>query len=108
MGVKKMRQVLPLVALFASSIPSLLAQSASGTILGSVKDPSGAGVANATVTIVNQSTGLPGEIPTESGGDFPAPDVPLPSYKVPAKAPGFQTTARGPITLEVYPHAPPD
>src|SRR5260370_5078345 len=96
-----MRQVLPLVALFASSIPSLLAQSASGTILGSVKDPSGAGVSNATVTIVNQSTGFRREIPTESAGDFEAPYVPLGSYKVMVKAPGFKTLERGPITLEV-------
>src|SRR6266550_3056451 len=39
-----MKQVLLLAALCASSVPSLLAQSASGTILGSVKDPSAAGV----------------------------------------------------------------
>src|SRR5258708_3518131 len=97
----KMKNTLLLLALFATSASSVLAQSASGTILGSVKDPSGAGVANATVTIVNQSTGLRGEIPTESGGDFAAPYVPLGSYKVTAKAPGFKTTERGPITLEV-------
>src|SRR5258708_6948440 len=97
----KMKNTLLLLALFATSASSVLAQSASGTILGSVKDPSGAGVANATVTIVNQSTGLRGEIPTESGGDFAAPYVPLGSYKVTAKAPGFKTPERGPITLEV-------
>src|SRR5437660_737866 len=96
-----MKHILLLAALCASSVPSLLAQSASGTILGSVKDPSGAGVANATVTIVNQSTGFRREIPADSGGDFEAPYVPLGSYKVTVRAPGFKTMERGPITLEV-------
>src|SRR5207248_3079415 len=98
---KKMKNVLLVSALFASSVSSVLAQSASGTILGSVKDPSGAGVSNATVTIVNQSTGFRCEVPADNSGDFEAPYVPLGSYKVTVKVPGCKTTERGPITLEV-------
>jgi len=41
-----------LVGLAAS--PALMAQSASGTILGSVHDASGASIPGATITIVNQ------------------------------------------------------
>ena len=92
-----------LLAVFAalSLVPSLQAQSASGTILGKVRDGSGASVSGATVTIINQQTGFRREIPTDSSGDFEAPYVPLGGYMVSVKSTGFKTVERRGLTLEV-------
>jgi len=77
------------------------AQSASGTILGSVRDSSGAAVSSATVTLINQQTGFRRESPTDRNGDFEAPYVPLGRYVVTVKSPGFKTVERSGLTLEV-------
>ena len=96
---------LPVLAtlLLSSLVCSRLleAQSASGTILGTVRDGSGAAVASASVTIVNQQTGFRREVPTAGNGDFDAPYVPLGSYVVTVKAAGFKTIERSGLTLEV-------
>src|SRR5215471_8369426 len=88
-----------LVGLAAS--PALMAQSASGTILGSVHDASGASIPGATITIVNQQTGFRREVPTDSNGDYEAPYVPLGDYVVSAKAKGFKSVDRGGVNLVV-------
>jgi len=88
-----------LVGLAAS--PALFAQSASGTILGSVHDASGASIPGAAVSIVNQQTGFRREVPTDSNGDYELPYVPLGDYVVSAKAKGFKTVDRSGVTLVV-------
>ena len=87
-----------IAALFSSN---LAAQSASGTILGSVRDASGAVVPGASVTIVNQQTGFRREVPTDTNGDYEAPYMPLGDYVVSVKAAGFKSVERSGITLEV-------
>ncbi len=81
--------------------PRLPAQLASGTILGSVSDATGASIPNATITITNQQTGFRREVPTDGNGTYEMPYVPLGSYVVSAKAPGFKTVERSGVTLEV-------
>src|SRR5260370_22909430 len=89
-------------AILALSIaPSLCAQSASGTILGSVGDASSASIAGATITIVNQQTGLRRETQTDSNGDYELPYIPLGDYVVSAKARGFKSVDRSGVTLQV-------
>ena len=93
------RFVMPILVLAAS--PTLFAQSASGTILGSVHDASGASIPNATITITNQQTGFRREAPVENNGDYEFPYVPLGDYVVSAKAKGFKTVDRSGLTLVV-------
>src|SRR5215471_9483251 len=81
--------------------PALMAQSASGTILGSVHDATGASIPAATVGIVNQQTGFRREVPTDSNGDYELPYVPLGDYVVSAKAKGFKSIDRSGVTLVV-------
>src|SRR5512143_764969 len=92
-----------LAALLLMTVFNQLArsQSASGTILGSVRDSSGAAVSSATVTVVNQQTGFRREVPTDRNGDFEVPYVPLGQYVVTVKSPGFKTIERSGLTLEV-------
>ncbi|HEX4230182.1 MAG TPA: carboxypeptidase regulatory-like domain-containing protein [Bryobacteraceae bacterium] len=69
----------------------LWSQAETGQISGTVVDPSGAVVANATVSVRNAATG--GERATASGtaGDFTVPNLQPGSYDVTATSPGFST-----------------
>ncbi|HKU24294.1 MAG TPA: carboxypeptidase-like regulatory domain-containing protein, partial [Candidatus Sulfotelmatobacter sp.] len=63
---------------------------ATGAITGTVQDPSGAFVANADVRITNQDTGvLERTLKTGPDGSFTAQLLPVGTYTVNVKAPGF-------------------
>ncbi|HEY6333833.1 MAG TPA: carboxypeptidase regulatory-like domain-containing protein, partial [Blastocatellia bacterium] len=63
-----------------------------GNISGSVKDPSGAVIPNATVTIQQQETGLTRTVVSEESGFFSAPTLPIGHYSISAEAKGFKKT----------------
>ena len=75
------------------------AQSTGGRILGRVTDPSGAVIADATVTITNEATGIQNISKTNKTGDFVFPDVAVGNYTVEYEAPGFKKEARHNVTL---------
>jgi hypothetical protein len=61
----------------------------SGTITGSVKDASGAVVANAAVSIVNQETNINANATTNESGQFTFPYLSAGPYTLTVNAPGF-------------------
>jgi Carboxypeptidase regulatory-like domain len=77
------------------------AQSVSGTILGTVTDASGAVIANAKVTIVNEGTGLTRTVTADQNGDFTAPALPTGSYTITSEMSGFKTVALSNIHVGV-------
>lgn len=76
------------MSLVASAI--LFAQSDLGRISGFVKDPSGAVVPNATITIRNK-TGVERQVTTNESGFYAITNVPPGFYTMTAEAPGFKT-----------------
>ncbi len=68
---------------------TLWAQSDFGTISGYVKDPSGATVPKAMVTVSNQS-GLQRQATTDASGFYAIPNLPPGYYTMTATAAGFQ------------------
>jgi Carboxypeptidase regulatory-like domain len=68
---------------------TLWAQSDFGTISGYIKDPSGATVPGAAVTVSNQG-GLRRQAKTDSSGFFSIPNLPPGYYTMTAEATGFQ------------------
>ena len=72
-----------------------------GTIEGTVIDPSGAAIPNATLTIRNAGTGLQKTVLTDGTGSFIAPGLPFGSYLVTATASGFGLAKTKPLTLSV-------
>jgi hypothetical protein len=74
---------------------------ATGTILGTVTDTSGAIVPNAKVTITNVSTNVDFRTTTSSSGDFYAPSLNPGPYKVTVEAAGFQKSVTSGIILTV-------
>lgn len=77
-----------IAALILSTTTS--AQTRVGTIQGTVKDPNGALVAGATVTVKQTLTGYEQTAQTDTQGAFKLVNVPFNTYKVRAEAPGFQ------------------
>ncbi|MEZ5401583.1 MAG: carboxypeptidase regulatory-like domain-containing protein [Bryobacteraceae bacterium] len=68
----------------------LFGQSDNSYITGVVKDASGAVVANAKVTITNESTGFVREVQTNESGLYIAPNLPPGYYTVAIEAAGFK------------------
>ena len=69
---------------------SLLAQSDNGSIVGFVKDPSGAVVPKAKVTLVNASTGVARQTSTNDAGYYVIPNLPSGDYTMDVEAAGFK------------------
>ena len=76
---------------------------ATGTIVGTVADESGAVIPNVTVTITNKATGISRTATTNAEGYFSAPALPAGDYQVKAEASGFRTLERD-ATLQVGQH----
>ncbi len=78
------------------------AQTANGTITGTVTDESGAVVPNAAVTITNTLTGVVARtVQTNSSGVYVAEALPVGTYQVAVEAAGFERSIRTGIALNV-------
>ena len=73
----------------------------SASILGTVMDPAGAAVPNASVRVKNVATGKVQQAPTDSQGRYTIAELSVGTYEAQASASGFQTTVRPGITLTV-------
>ena len=72
-------------------LPALLfGQSERGTISGLVKDPSGAVVVNAKVTVTNTATNNVVVVNSSQSGDYTAPSLQAGTYTVRVEAKGVQ------------------
>jgi hypothetical protein len=78
-----------------------VAQLPTGTILGVVKDSSGAVVPGVTVTIRNSETNLTRTIVTGDDGAYRVPALPVGQYTVRTEKNGFNTETQTGLTLEV-------
>jgi hypothetical protein len=75
----------------------------SGTVRGSVVDPSGAAIPKATVTVENPVSHFTGTAVTDSQGSFQIPNVPFNNYHVTATAAGFRGAAQDVDVRSVIP-----
>jgi len=76
-----------------------LAQDA--TIVGTVTDPSGAAIPNASVTITNVDTGRVQQMKTNTDGQYLAPELHIGNYTVRAEASGFKAAERKDLKLQL-------
>ena len=77
------------------------AQLDNASILGTVRDSSGAVIPGATVTIQNLGTSATTKVTTDQSGAFAAPTLPIGLYTLTASAPGFKTFVQEGIRLNV-------
>src|SRR5579859_1033156 len=79
----------------------LRAQSTQGSILGAVKDASGAVVPNATVTLTNADAGVVRTTKTSANGDYSFSDVQAARYAIEIEAPTFERWRTSGVVLAV-------
>ena len=87
-----------LVCLFA--VP-LSAQTFRGSILGTVTDPNGAVVPEATVTAKNVGTGIERTTTTDSFGNYTLSELQTGIYEVTVQKSGFKTATVTGVSVEV-------
>jgi hypothetical protein len=92
--------IFAMVLLLSANISGFAqSQALNGQIEGTVTDPNGAIIPNASITIVNIETGTTRTITTDDSGVYRAPLLPLGTYRVTAEAPNFKKLVREGITL---------
>jgi len=74
-------------------------QTITGTVSGTLKDPAGAVVPGADVTLINQTTGATQKTTTNELGLFVFPSVLPGTYSLEASASGFKTLRLRDITV---------
>lgn len=90
-----------LICLLVAACAAALAQGVTGSILGTVSDPSGARVAGATVNATNTLTGESRTATTNELGDYLFPVLPVGQYRIEVELQGFKKFVREGIGLSV-------
>ncbi len=99
--IKRVVSMVLLLGLCLSAIPAV-AQETTGSIVGIVKDPKGAVIAGATVTITSTDRNIVvRSVTTNDDGAYSAPFLPIGHYAVAVEATGFKKSARTDIELNV-------
>src|SRR5437764_8008418 len=93
--------LIALLAMPLLSLPAAVAQVDTGTILGTIEDPTGAVVPGVKVTLTNEGTGL--AIVTTSGADgtYIFTPIRIGTYTLTVEKEGFQTVSRPHVPLHV-------
>jgi outer membrane receptor protein involved in Fe transport len=99
MATKNSFRTVTVLSVLLILISSVFGQARIGTVQGTVKDPTGALVPNAKVTITQPVTGYTQTTQTDGQGAFKLVNIPFNTYKVRAEASGFQP-AEASIDLE--------
>src|SRR5215831_7103630 len=91
--------LVPLALLFTPRLS--LAHTVAGRIVGTIRDPQGAVIPNASVSAKNLETGAERTTLSDASGGFNITSIPAGSYDMAVSAPGFQKEVRNGVTLTV-------
>ncbi len=94
-------RLLALLVLLLAGTLSAFSQRITGTIVGTVKDPSGAVVNTATVKAINTDTGFTRSAPANDYGEFRVDYLPVGNYTVEVTAANFKTFVQKNVLLTV-------
>jgi hypothetical protein len=97
---KNDRRFALLLAFFLFFLPAAAWGAVAGSISGTVKDPSGSVVPDATVTVRELSTGIVRLTHTNPNGYYALPVLPVGRYELDIEAPGFRVYRRNGIVLD--------
>jgi len=95
------RHLLLTLALESVLALALFATGPTGTIVGTVSDPTGAVVPKARITVRNQETSAKREVETNEDGDYTVPLLPPAVYRVSVEKAGFRRSFYSDVSLDV-------
>ena len=81
-------RILPILVLSMAALGALAQGGSAGTILGTVTDPTGAVIPNATIHLTNPRSGLDRTATSDALGQFEFSNITFDSYQVGVSAPG--------------------
>ncbi len=93
--------LLAIALLLVISSPAAFAQYDTGSLVGTIRDSSGAAVPNITVTVTNDATGVASVVKTNDSGDYEVPSLRVGVYTISASATGYSIAEAKSITLSV-------
>ena len=98
-----MRRISLLIATLTLALTAgvTFAQTTSGDLVGTVRDPSGAVIPNATITITNEETGVAVSLKSGDSGEFRAGNLLPGKYDLAVSSSGFQPYTLRAITVEL-------
>ncbi len=82
-------RLIPLFALALCTASAVAQGSGTGSVQGTVSDPTGAVIPGATVHLVNKASGLSRSAATDAAGQFEFPNLPFHPYQIDLRAAGF-------------------
>ncbi len=85
------RHAVLVLAAFSAAVPAVYAQIDTGSINGTVTDPSGAVMGNAQITARNTGTNATRSVKTAGNGTYTLADLPAAIYDVTVTVAGFET-----------------
>jgi Carboxypeptidase regulatory-like domain/TonB dependent receptor len=94
-------QFLLLMAVVAATVSLGRAQTVTGSVRGTITDPTGAVIANATVTVTNLNTGIKSITKTNVDGLYSVDFLPIGRYVVTVTSSGFAEETSSPFQLEI-------
>jgi len=100
--------ILSLALVFLSLSPLALAQQPTGAVQGTVTDPQGAVVPNATITAKSNATSLTRTVTSNNEGQYSISQLPPDIYEVRVAAPNFKTSVAREVTVTVGANVPLD
>ena len=90
------------LALLLSGCPELQGQEVGATLYGTVTDPGGATVPEASVTITNSATGFAVTKKAGPDGSYVVTSLPVGTYTLTVEHPGFEKSVQTGIKLDVF------
>src|SRR5580658_10133313 len=100
-NLKRLVVFAAIVCLLVLNLPRAFAQFETASVLGYVRDSSGAVVPNAVVSLINQETRAQVTVKTDAQGAYEFTDVKVGSYQVTSQAAGFDTTTTQAFLVQV-------
>jgi len=82
-------RILPALALICAALAAPAQSGNAGPVRGTVADPSGAVIPNATVSLSNATSGFNRTVLTDQTGQFVFSNIPFNPYRIAVSAPGF-------------------
>jgi hypothetical protein len=94
-------RTLAITVLSSALVSAAFGQIVSGSITGSVSDPSGGAVAGAQVAVSNIATGVQLQTTTNASGYFSVGNLIAGSYRIDVTAPGFKALTRPNVPIDI-------
>jgi hypothetical protein len=81
------------------AVPAMHAQSSFGQISGTITDPSGAAVAEASITITSTNTQAKRTLTSDENGNYIATNLPIGDYSISVTKTGFRTAQQAGVSI---------